>query len=137
MRSNALKSSGFKLISSLPEARAAVAGALYAWYIGYIEPEYLSIPQSLMFISMVLLGGSASLVGPVVGALVLTALPHLIQLSAEARVMTYGAILILTILVLPQGIWGTAVALAGRLRRSRRQAAPAAADSPPRLMETR
>lgn len=111
----------YKLLAfAIGNAFAAVAGALYAWYIGYLEPEYLSIPQSLAFISMVLLGGSGSLVGPVVGALVLTALPHLIQLSAEARVMTYGAILIFTILVLPKGIWGTAASLWKRLRGSGR-----------------
>lgn len=111
----------YKLLAfAIGNAFAAVAGALYAWYIGYLEPDYLSIPQSLAFISMVLLGGSGSLVGPVVGALVLTALPHLIQLSAEARVMTYGAILIFTILVLPKGIWGTSASLSKRLRGSGR-----------------
>jgi branched-chain amino acid transport system permease protein len=106
----------YKLLSfAIGNAFAAVAGALYAWYIGYIEPEYLGIPHSLALISMVLLGGSGSLVGPVVGALVLTALPHLIQFSAEARVMAYGAILIFAILVLPQGIWGAATMLWKRL----------------------
>lgn len=125
----------YKLLAfMIGNAFAAVAGALYAWYIGFIEPEYLSIPQSLALISMVLLGGSASLVGPVVGALVLTSLPHLINLSAEARVMTYGAILIFTILVLPRGIWGTLDALrrrlqgdAGRAVQSPDAAAPSAA----------
>ena len=112
----------YKLLAfALGNVFAAISGALYAWYIGYIEPEYLSIPQSLAFISMVLLGGSGSLLGPVVGALVLTSLPHLIQLSAEARVMTYGAILIFSILVMPRGIWGT---MSGLLRG--RRAAPAA-----------
>ena len=110
----------YKLLAfATGNAFAALAGALYAWYIGFIDPEYLSIPQSLAFIAMVLLGGSGSLIGPAVGALVLTALPHLIQLSAEARVMTYGAILIFTILVLPQGIWGTGAALWNRVRRRR------------------
>lgn len=104
---------------------AAVSGAFYAWYIGFIEPEYLSIPQSLAFISMVLLGGSGSLFGPVVGALVLTSLPHLIQLSAEARVMTYGSILIFTILVMPRGIWGTATGLLRSRRSPPAEEAPA------------
>jgi len=106
----------YKLLAfAIGNAFAALAGVLYAWYIGYLEPDYLSIPQSLAFISMVLLGGSGSVVGPVVGALVLTALPHIIQLSAEARVMTYGAVLIFTILLLPKGIWGTAAVLLKRL----------------------
>lgn len=120
----------YKLLAfMIGNAFAAIAGALYAWYIGFIEPEYLSIPQSLALISMVLLGGSASLVGPVVGALVLTALPHLISLSAEARVMTYGAILIFTILLLPRGIWGTLEGL-------RRRVQGASATSVQTLVET-
>lgn len=98
----------YKLLSfMIGNVIAAVAGALYAFYIGYIEPEYLSIPQSLAIISMVLLGGKESIVGPVVGALILTALPHVIQLNAEMRVLVYGLILILTILLMPRGIFGT------------------------------
>jgi branched-chain amino acid transport system permease protein len=60
---------------------------------------------------MVLLGGRGSVTGPVLGAFVLTGLPHLIDLSGEARAMLYGAILILTILLLPRGLVGTIAAL--------------------------
>ena len=56
---------------------------LYAFYTGYIEPSYLSIEQSLDIIAMVLLGGRSSIIGPIVGAFVLTGLPHVIELSAE------------------------------------------------------
>jgi branched-chain amino acid transport system permease protein len=54
----------------------------------------------------VLLGGVNSLIGPVIGALVLTALPHVIELSAELRIALYGSILIFVILVMPKGIVG-------------------------------
>ena len=43
---------------------------------------------------------------PVIGAFVLTALPHVIHFSAEVRSIVYGGILILTILLMPQGITG-------------------------------
>jgi branched-chain amino acid transport system permease protein len=86
---------------------------MYAFYIGYIEPSYLSIAQSLDIIAMVLLGGRSSIIGPIVGAFVLTGLPHVIELSAELRVILYGLILILTILLMPNGIVGT---LVGRRR---------------------
>ena len=78
---------------------AAIAGGLYSFYLGSIEPGFLSIDQSLA-----------------IGALVLTALPHMIHLGAEMRSIVYGAILILTILLMPQGIYGTVAALAGRRR---------------------
>jgi branched-chain amino acid transport system permease protein len=97
----------YKLISFLiGNAVAAVAGALYAFYLGYIEPNYLSIEQSLAIIAMALLGGRQPVAGPILGAFVLTALPHVIEFSAELRILIYGLILILTILLLPSGIMG-------------------------------
>ena len=97
----------YKLISfMIGNAGAAVAGALYAYYLSYVEPNYLSIEQSLAIIAMVLLGGRQPVAGPVLGAFVLTALPHVIDLSAELRVLVYGLILILTILLMPRGIMG-------------------------------
>jgi branched-chain amino acid transport system permease protein len=97
----------YKLVSFLiGNAGAAVAGALYAFYLSYIEPNYLSIEQSLAIIAMVLLGGRQPLAAPILGAFVLTALPHVIEFSAELRILTYGLILIFTILLLPSGIMG-------------------------------
>jgi branched-chain amino acid transport system permease protein len=104
----------YKLLSFvLANLLAGLAGSLYGFYTGYIEPSYLAIGQSLDVISMVLLGGAGSLVGPIVGAVMLTGLPHVIDLSAEVRAMLYGGILILVILLMPQGIVG---ALTGRRR---------------------
>ena len=97
----------YKLLSfAIGNVIAAVSGALYAYYIGFVEPDYISIGQSLAIISMVLLGGRDSIIGPVIGAFVLTALPHIIHFSAEVRVMVYGLILIFTILLMPGGIVG-------------------------------
>jgi len=48
----------------------------------------------------------AVMAAPIVGALVLTALPHVIDVNAEARILIYGLILILTILLMPRGIVG-------------------------------
>jgi branched-chain amino acid transport system permease protein len=102
----------YKLLSfTLANALAAIAGSLYAFYTGYIEPAYLSINQSLDIIAMVLLGGSSSIVGPIAGAFVLTGLPHMIELSGEARAILYGLVLILTILIMPQGLIGTLAGL--------------------------
>jgi branched-chain amino acid transport system permease protein len=97
----------YKLVSFLVgNAGAAVAGSLYAFYLSYIEPSYLSIDQSLAIVAMALLGGRGTVAGPVLGAFILTALPHVIEVSAELRVLLYGLILILTILVVPRGIAG-------------------------------
>jgi len=105
----------YKLISFVAgNIGAAVAGSLYAFYIGYIDPNYFSLDQSLAIIAMALLGGREFVAAPIVGALVLTALPHVISVNAEARLLVYGLILILTILLMPRGIVG----LAARRRRA-------------------
>jgi branched-chain amino acid transport system permease protein len=99
----------YKLLAfTISNVIAAFAGALYGFYTGYIEPAYLAVTQSLDAIAMVLLGGVSTILGPVVGALVLTSLPHLIELPAEMRVAVYGMILILVILLMPRGIVGLA-----------------------------
>jgi branched-chain amino acid transport system permease protein len=107
----------YKLLAfTISNVIAAFAGALYGFYTGYIEPAYLAVTQSLDAIAMVLLGGVSTILGPVVGALVLTSLPHLIELPAEMRVAVYGMILILVILLMPRGIVGLAAGLIkGRL----------------------
>jgi branched-chain amino acid transport system permease protein len=97
----------YKLLAfTISNVIASFAGALYGFYTGYIEPSYLSVTQSLDAIAMVLLGGVSTILGPVVGSLVLTSLPHLIELPAELRVAVYGMILILVILLMPRGIVG-------------------------------
>jgi len=93
---------------------AAVTGSLYAYYLGSIEPGFLSVDQSLAIVAMVLLGGRRSVAAPVFGAFLLTALPHVIHFPAEVRSIVYGAILIATILLLPRGIYGTVSAVLRR-----------------------
>ena len=97
----------YKLLSFVVgSVLAGFVGSFYGFYTGFIEPQYLSITQSLDIVAMVLLGGVGSLFGPVIGAVVLTALPHAIELGAELRIILYGAILIFVILVMPRGIFG-------------------------------
>lgn len=99
----------YKMLSFVvASALAALTGCFYAAYSGFVEPRYLAIPNSLDIVAMVLLGGVGGFWGPVIGAFVLTLLPHVIELSAELRVMMYGAILIAVILAMPRGIVGLA-----------------------------
>jgi branched-chain amino acid transport system permease protein len=98
----------YKLLAfAVGNALASFAGGLYGYYTGYIDPGLFGINQSMEVIAMVLLGGQSTLVGPIVGSLVLTGLPHAIDLRAEVRAIVYGAILIFTILAMPRGIVGS------------------------------
>jgi branched-chain amino acid transport system permease protein len=107
---------------------AGVAGALYAYYVGYISPVSFSFDQSIYFIIMVVLGGSATTLGPVIGAILFSAIsaaltqfasvafPSNAQSAAAAlQVIAFGLILIGVIRFLPGGIVN---AIAARLGRS-------------------
>jgi branched-chain amino acid transport system permease protein len=92
---------------------AAIAGAIYASYVGYINPSAASLDQSILMLCMVLVGGVSNLRGPLVGALVLLAIPELLRfaqipdaLAANVRLMLYGIALVLMMHFRPQGIAG-------------------------------
>lgn len=100
----------YKLLAfSASNILAAFAGTLFGFYTNYVEPAQLSITQSLDAVAMVLLGGVGSILGPVLGAFILTGLPHVIEFSAELRAATFGVILIVVILAMPRGIVGQLV----------------------------
>ena len=86
---------------------AAVAGCLYAHYILFISPDTFNLPQSINLVLMVIIGGSQSIVGPIIGAFLITSIPEILRAVAEYRMVTYGAVLIFAIVFMPRGIVGT------------------------------
>jgi len=95
---------------------AAGAGALTAHYAGFITPAKASFMHSVELVIMVVFGGMASVFGAVVGAAVLTTLPQLLTALKDYEMMAFGAVLIATLVFLPQGIVPT---LARRFARRR------------------
>lgn len=85
-------------------AFAGLAGACYAHYISFIDPGVFGFWFSEPLLVMVVLGGSGTLWGPVLGAVVFTALPELLRLAPEIRSLLYGIILLLAVLYLPRGL---------------------------------
>ena len=83
---------------------AAIAGALMAHYAGFITPAKASFMHSVELVIMVVFGGMASVFGAVVGAAVLTTLPQLLTVLKDYEMMVFGAVLIATMVFLPQGI---------------------------------
>lgn len=94
---------------------AGFAGVLSGIYAQYVDPQPPSIGflRSIEIVVMVVLGGLGSVTGAVVAASVLTALPYLLrevplyQSRPEMRLVTYSLLLILLMLLRPQGIFGT------------------------------
>ena len=93
-----------------------LAGALFAFAKGTISPEALSVARSVDGLVMVLLGGVQTLAGPVVGAAVFTWLQDTIIRATDYWRALLGAIVLLLVLVFPQGIAGGLLALAARAR---------------------
>lgn len=92
---------------------AGVAGSLYAHYITFIDPTSFSISETILIFSMVLIGGTGSLWGSVLGAVILVLLPEPLRflplpssVIGGMRQSIYAVLLLLIILKRPQGILG-------------------------------
>jgi branched-chain amino acid transport system permease protein len=83
---------------------AGLAGALYAHYIGFLNPEPFGVDQSLNAILAVILGGSGTLTGPVIGAFAVVFLPEYLRIADSYRLVTYGFILVIATIFLPRGL---------------------------------
>jgi ABC-type branched-subunit amino acid transport system ATPase component/ABC-type branched-subunit amino acid transport system permease subunit len=98
---------------------AGTAGSLYAYLNRYVNPDTFSFADSIRFLLMVILGGSGTTLGPLVGAGVLTWIPNALQAFGKWQLFVYGALLALVIFLLPRGIVGTLSGLvSSRLRKS-------------------
>ena len=83
---------------------AALAGSLTAHYAGFITPSKVTFLHSIELVTMVVFGGMASTFGAVVGAAVLTTLPQLLTALKEYEMVVFGAVLMLTMIFMPQGL---------------------------------
>ncbi|MEZ5646440.1 MAG: ABC transporter permease [Burkholderiaceae bacterium] len=87
-------------------AFAGIAGALFAFSKGSISPEALNVSRSVDGLVMVLLGGIQTLAGPVVGAISYTWLHDVMARSTEYWRALLGAVILILVLLFPQGIAG-------------------------------
>ncbi|PRR69683.1 hypothetical protein MHFGQ_21920 [Moorella humiferrea] len=92
------------LAFSLGAAFAGVAGALYAHYISFIGNEDFDFSKSLVLICMVILGGMDNVLGVILGAIMLTIMDEKLRDFADYRMLMYAIILIIILLVRPQGL---------------------------------
>jgi branched-chain amino acid transport system permease protein len=103
------------VITTISSALGALGGSLYAHYITYINPSSFTLDESIFIMSLVILGGTERLAGPVVGAFILLAVPEALKflaipdtVAAPTRQILYGGLLILFMFVRPEGILGRA-----------------------------
>lgn len=92
---------------------ASISGALYAGYVTYIDPTSFTLMESIFILSIVLVGGSGNLRGPIIGAIFMVILPEILRflglpdtIAPNVRQMVYGALLIILMRYRPQGLAG-------------------------------
>ncbi len=95
------------LIFVLSAAIAGLAGGLYAHYIRFIGPDSFTMLHSFDLFVMNLVGGSGTIIGPIIGPTILTLIDEISQLfKPEIARISFGVSLILIILYMPKGIMG-------------------------------
>ncbi len=101
------------MVFAVSAALAASAGSLYAHYLTYIDPTSFTAMESILVVSMVIIGGAGSKWGPVLGAVVLVTLPEVLRfvgmpsaIAANMRQIIYGLALVACMLWRPQGLIG-------------------------------
>lgn len=108
---------------------SGMAGGFYAHYISFVGPEVFRFAFMVSMIIMVLIGGKGTLVGPLIGALLVTFLEEYLREAKELRLSIFGLAVIAIVLFLPRGLMGFVV----QWRESRKTAsagiAPASAQA--------
>ena len=98
---------------ALAAAMAAIPGALFAGYVRYIDPTSFTLMEAIFILSIVVIGGSGSFWGPILGAAFMVLLPEALRflrisdvVAANVRQVIYGLLLIILMRFRPQGLVG-------------------------------
>jgi branched-chain amino acid transport system permease protein len=97
---------------------AGLAGGFYAHYISYVGPEVFAFSFMITMIIIVLVGGKGTLIGPLIGAVLVTLAEEYLREAKELRLSVFGLIVVAIVLFLPRGVMGFMAA------RGERRAAP-------------
>lgn len=85
---------------------AGIAGGFWASYISYISPDSFQYMESVNILSMVVIGGSGSIPGSILGALILTISPELLRFTSEYRMIIIGFVIVIMMIWKPEGFLG-------------------------------
>lgn len=107
----------YKLVAFIVSAFfAGLAGAFYAAYFGYISPLVFTFEYSVNVLVYIVVGGFGSIAGPIAGAVLLTLVPELFRVTGKYQMLAFGLILIVSMLLMPNGIVGAWQRLTTRQR---------------------
>jgi branched-chain amino acid transport system permease protein len=83
-----------------------VAGGLFSYVITHISPDSFNLGVSIDFIAMIVIGGMGSILGSIIGAVILTGIQQLLSGLPEVQLLIFGVALIVFMIFMPQGISG-------------------------------
>ncbi len=86
---------------------AGIAGCMYAYYQRYIEPSIFSIDESFNIMTMNVIGGQGTLLGPIVGSIAIKLITEVFRFALEYRMLIYSALIVIMMWVRPQGLVGS------------------------------
>lgn len=103
-----LSTRGAKTVAfTVSAALAGLGGHLFAFFQGFISPEAFEFEASIFFLTVMIFGGAGTIIGPLVGAPIMTFLPEILQRFMDYRLIIYGSLIVAFLYALPQGIVGT------------------------------
>lgn len=109
----------YKLVSFLISAGyAGLAGSLFVHVVGFVSPEVYGMHMVVLAFTMLYVGGIGTIVGPLIGAIVVSLLPEMFRQFKDYQDLIYGAVLILLLIYAPKGI----ASLSSLLMRERKDA---------------
>ncbi|HEX5678195.1 MAG TPA: branched-chain amino acid ABC transporter permease [Alcanivorax sp.] len=93
---------------------AGLAGGLYAGVVRFIGPSEAAVVHTFDIITYLLVGGIGTLMGPLVGTMIITWLTQAVQSFEEYRMIVFGPLLVLLVIFMPKGVVGTFLTWRGR-----------------------
>lgn len=96
-----------------------VAGGLFAYLITYLSPDAFTIELSVDFIAMIVIGGMGSILGSIIGAVILTGMQQVLAGLLDLQILIFGISLIVFMIFMPKGITGMIYDLKEKFARSK------------------
>jgi branched-chain amino acid transport system permease protein len=114
------------LTFAVASALGGLAGGLYAFDVQYVVPQAFTVDLTLLLLAALALGGSRSIVGVVIGCILIAGLPVVFSALGAFSTLVYGAVLLVSQLLIPDGLPAGIARGIGRLLPRRRREEPMA-----------
>ncbi len=88
---------------------AGLAGVVFAGLQGFVSPESFTFWESILMLSMVIVGGIGSIPGVIVGAIALIGIPEVLRQYSDYRMLAFGVVMVLMMILRPEGIWPSSI----------------------------